>query len=244
MELFKDGLGCQITLFWIQCYPNPHEANQLTLEGFKAFTKKHHYPAKWLAGAYPRLKAYYPDSSPETQAIFEAQAVLLAKTLLEVRQSENRQRKELHGLFRQHPNYPVFSSLPAGKEFLGVALCAKFGDDRQRFPRASDVQSLAGTCPVTKASGKSRRVQFRTGCDREWRNICQLWAKALLLSGASTLANTCFVQVLEANPSISHAYRCLANCWIAIAWKLWQSGESYDVTCHLQQIAARRKPRP
>ena len=105
------------------------------------------------------------------------------------------------------------------------------------------MQVLAGTCPVTKASGKSRRVQFRTGCDREWRSICQLWAKALILGGASDLASTYFTRVLKANPSISHAYRCLANRWMAIAWKLWQTGKPYDATYHLQQVAARRKPR-
>jgi hypothetical protein len=183
---------------------NPRVANQLVLETFKAFTQKHHYPQKWVVGAYTRLKANYPESSLDTQTIFEAEAVLLAKMLVKVRQSENQQRKELHALFQQHPNYPVFSSLPAGKEFLGAALCAKLGDDRQRFPLANDVQVLAGTCPVIKASGKSHRGPFRTGCDREWRSICQLWAKALIMSGASDLASTYFAQVLEANPSISH----------------------------------------
>ncbi len=145
LEIFKDGLGTQIALYWIQNYPNPPVASQLDLETFKAFTQQYHYPQRWVTGAYARLKADYPQSSLETQTIFEDEAVLLAKILLEYRQNEIQQRKELHKLFVQHPNYSIFSSLPAGSEFLGAALCAKFGDDRQRFPRANDVQVLAGT---------------------------------------------------------------------------------------------------
>jgi hypothetical protein len=70
-----------------------------------------------------------------------------------------------------------------------------------------------------------------------------LWAKAIILGGTSDLASTYFLQVLKVNPSISHAYRCLANRWMAIAWKLWHTGKPYEVTYHLQQVAARRKPR-
>ena len=40
-----------------------------------------------------------------------------------------------------------------------------------------------------------------------------------------------------------HAYRCLANRWLAIAWKLWQARVPYDEDYHLQQRAAHSKPR-
>jgi len=41
--------------------------------------------------------------------------------------------------------------------------------------------------------------------------------------------------------SKSHAYRCLANRWLGIIWKLWQSRERYDETYHLQQIRRHRR---
>jgi hypothetical protein len=41
--------------------------------------------------------------------------------------------------------------------------------------------------------------------------------------------------------SKSHAYRCLANRWLGIIWKLWQSRELYDETYHLQQIRRHRR---
>jgi len=38
------------------------------------------------------------------------------------------------------------------------------------------------------------------------------------------------------------AFRRLANRWLAIAWKLWQSRQPYDEAYHLQQRAQRSKP--
>jgi hypothetical protein len=34
----------------------------------------------------------------------------------------------------------------------------------------------------------------------------------------------------------------LANRWLAIAWKLWQTGQAYDEAYHLKQRALCSKP--
>ena len=39
--------------------------------------------------------------------------------------------------------------------------------------------------------------------------------------------------------SEQHALRCVANRWLAVAWKLWQTGQTYDPAVHLQNRAAR-----
>jgi hypothetical protein len=36
-------------------------------------------------------------------------------------------------------------------------------------------------------------------------------------------------------------YRCLANRWLGIIWKLWPSRERYDETYHWQQIQRHRR---
>jgi len=41
--------------------------------------------------------------------------------------------------------------------------------------------------------------------------------------------------------SENHAYRCLANRWLGIIWKLWQSRQLYDEAYHLQQINRHRR---
>jgi transposase len=122
-------------------------------------------------------------------------------------------------------------------DFLAPALLAKFGDDRHQFPSPASLQALAGTCPVTEQSGKGRRIFFRQACDHEFRQIVQQWAKASMAQ--SSWATTYWHSVRERAHSTSHAYRCLANRWLAIAWECWQSHQPYDEAVHLQNRARR-----
>lgn len=61
--------------------------------------------------------------------------------------------------------------------------------------------------------------------------------------GESVWANTYFEQVRPHCNSQSHAYRCLANRWLVIAWKLWQTRQPYDEAYHLERRANRHTPR-
>lgn len=241
LVVFSGGLASQITLTFLQAYPDPGAARQLSREAFAAFAQQQGYPKEQVGKCYARLQADYPRASADTIQIYQAEAQLLAALLLPVAQAELRERRSLAKLFEQHPDHDIFASLPGTGQFLAPALCAKFGDDRQRFPQPGSVQALAGTCPVTEASGKSRWVHFRRGCDREWRQICQWWAKALLANDASPLATAYFDQVRARGHSVSHAYRCVANRWLSVAWQLWQTHTPYDPALHLQHVSAHRK---
>lgn len=242
LEIFAGGLASQITLTWIEAYPTPQAAAQVDLKAFQAFAQEQGYPKTQVAKCYTRLQGTFPPTPLATVQIYQSEAVTLARLLREVYRTELCERRELFRLFEQHPHYPIFHSLPGTGEFLGPALCAKFGDDRDRFPQAASVQALAGTCPVTRQSGKGRRIVFRKGCDREWRYICSQWAKTLLSNQASALASAYFAKVQRRNPSPNHAYRCLANRWMSIAWKLWHSQTVYDEAYHFEQVSARAKP--
>jgi transposase len=243
LEVFKGGLESQITLAFIQAYPNTELAQQLSLAEFTAFVRQYHYSRKGIAGCYARLQTERAIPTPQTQQVFQDEAVLLARLLYEFRQHETKERRGLYRLFEMHPDFAIFKSLPGTGPFLAPALCAKFGDDRQRFPNANSVQALAGTCPATKSSGKGRRVYFRRACDREWRYLCQLWARSLLAKDESPLAVAYFEKVHRRNPSANHAYRCLANRWLSVAWKLWHSRTEYCPSDHFAQVQARSKPR-
>lgn len=236
------NLRTQIALEFIRAYPTPQEATSLTFADFKAFARQQRYtqPQK-LPACFARLQVARPAATPETVSVFQDEAVQLATFLLSTVRAKNAVLRELQVLFQQHPDSSVFDSLPGAGRFLAPALLTKFGDDRQRFPTPSSVQALAGTCPVTDSSGKRKVVKFRRACDREFRHIAQQWA--ITSKSESVWASTYWQQVRPHCDSDSHAYRCLANRWLAIAWKLWQTRQPYDEAYHLQQCALRRKPR-
>jgi transposase len=236
------SLDSGISLAFIQAFPTPEMAAQLSYAEFQAFAKLQRYPnPKRLPACYARLQQSYPKPSQATTLIYQPQACFLAGLAAEIIQAKNIALNELKVTFHDHPDYPIFNSLPGAGVFLAPALLAKFGDDRMRFPTPQSLQAVAGTCPVTLASGKRHVVAFRRACDQEFRTIAQQWAMESLL--VSSWANSYFEMVLPHAHSRSHAYRSLANRWLSIAWKLWQDRVPYDEDLHLRQRALRSLPR-
>lgn len=235
------NLDTQIALNFIQAYPTPQAAADLNVAEFRAFATQHRYPKpRQLPARFAQLQAPQPEAAPETIQVYQSEAVLLAESLLLTVRARATVKRELKTLFQQHPDCRVFDSLPGAGDFLAPALLAKFGDDRQRFPTANSVQALAGTCPATDKSGKRRRIFFRQACDREFRHIAQQWARCSV--SQSVWASAYYAQARQRGLGQNHAYRCLANRWLAIAWKLWQTCQPYDEEYHLQQRAQRSKP--
>lgn len=236
------SLDLPISLELINAYPTPQAAQALTIEQFRAFAKHHHYPQpSKLAACFARLQQPQPQAKEQTVQAYQSGSLRLARLALHQVQDRTATLKEIQELFIQHPDYLVFSSLPGAGKILAPALLAKFGDDRQRYPTPQVLQSVAGTCPVTKASGKYKYVIFRRACDHEFRSIVQLWAKSSL--DRSVWANAYFQSVRPHCSSLSEAYRRLGNRWLAIAWRIWQDRVPYDEQRHLHQHALRVKPK-
>ena len=240
-EIFS-SLDAQIALAFIQAYPNPQAAASLSLNEFRAFAKSHHYAhMRSLPRRFAQLQSAHPQPSSSTVTAYQQATLTLVDILLHLVQTRNAALRKVQQLYQQHPDYPIFHSLPGAGQILGPALLTKFGDDRRRFPKRSMVQALAGTCPVTESSGKRRRVRFRRACDHDFRHIVHQWARASIRY--SDWADAYFQQVrLRSRHSIHHAYRCLANRWLAVLWKLWTSRTPYDEAYQLQQRAAHSKP--
>jgi transposase len=241
LEVFS-SLDAQVTLAFIQTYPLPHMAAQLTFEQFKDFLKQHHHrqSAQW-AGCYVRLQRPQPQADPAILEAYSSEAQLLATLLGQLVRAKIKALQELEQAYLQHPDHEIYSSLPGIGKFLGPGLLSKFGDDRQRFPSSAVVQAIAGTCPVTVASGKKHVPIFRRACDHEFRYIAQQWAKQTI--HLSPWAHACYANIRPHCHSDNDAYRRLANRWLEIVWKLWMDRIPYNETKHLKQKALRSMPR-
>jgi len=230
----------KVAMEFIRASPTPGDAESLTFDQFQCFVRQHGYHnTKKFPACFSRLQTPQPEATQATVEVYKDEAVLLATLFLTTMRAKKEALRELKTLFREHPDHAIFDSLPGAGDYLAPALLAKFGDDRKRFPTPASVQALAGTCPVTDQSGKRRIIKFRRACDREFRAIAQQWAIASLKR--SVWANAYWQQVRPRCSYSSHAFRCLANRWLAILWKIWQSGQVYDETYHLKQRALRSK---
>ena len=241
LEVFST-LEAQIAQAFIVQYPTPAQAGQLTLQEFETFAREHHHSQpKKLTKAYIRLQKPQVEANPDVINSYSQEAQFLAGLLNSLVRAKTQTIQEAAGLFEQHPDAFIYRSLPSAGELLEPALLIIFGDDRERFPTPESVQSLAGTCPVTDESGKRKIVKFRRACNQEYRQIAQKWAKATV--NQSAWATAYFGRIRPTCASNSHAYRCLANRWLGIVWKLWQTHQSYDEGYHLKQLAVRSQPR-
>lgn len=242
LEIFST-LDSPISLVWIIQYPTPSAGQAVSYADFKAFLKEHHHtqPKKWAA-CYARLQQPQVSAADAIVAVYAQEAKLLAQLMLQMVQSRTSLLADLGKLYCQHDDYPIYHSLPAAGAYLEPALLAMLGEDRQRFPSAETLQAVAGTCPVTKQSGKTRTVSFRYACDHEFRQIVQQWAKASI--DASPWASSYYQQVRPHCSSENEAYRKLANRWLDVLWRLWQDHQPYDEQRHLSAHARRSRPKP
>jgi transposase len=235
-------LKAQISLQFLIAYPTAQEAQTLSLNEFEVFCHEHHYTrTDLISRRYAHLIEPAPEADPAAVVAHRDQVSILAELLLPQVRRRNEAKAKLKRLFEQHPDACIFGSLPGAGDLLAPGLLVKFGDHRDRFPTPASVQVLAGTCPVTEWSGKRKKIKFRSGCDKEFRRIAQQFAKASVPE--SGWAAAYFDEGRPHWNSNSHAYRCLANRWLAVVWKIWQDREPYDEAYHLRQRALRRRPR-
>jgi len=236
-DLFS-GLDRQIALRFIQTFPTPQAGLRLTSEEFTAFCRAHQYRrSDLIVRRYATLLTAQTYATPEVAQAYAGQAQVLARTLCFLVAERYQAEQELTRCFRQHPDAHIFASLPGAGELLAPALLSKFRDCRRRFPTAAVAQAIAGTSPVTIQSGKKRRVQFRRACDRDFRYFATQFARSSVKQAPWAAAY--FATVRPRCEKASQAYRCLANRWIAIIWRLWTDRVEYDEAIHLRNRLAR-----
>jgi transposase len=242
LALFPN-LQAQTALAFLARYPTPATAAQVTPAEFAAFLASQHYAQRRRALAHlVELQQPALVAGADSVAVYAASAQRQAQVLHTVVQTKVTAQKQLATLFAQHPDQAIFASLPGTGAFLAPALLAKFGDDRTRFPTAAAVQALAGTCPVTEQSGKHRSVHFRHACDHDFRTYAQQWAIASVTATQAPFACAYYASLRRRGLDENHAYRALANRWLAIAWRLWRTQQTYDEACHLRHRAQRSQP--
>lgn len=239
-ELFNK-LDQPLSCAFIEAYPTPQAAKQLTLTQFQAFCHENRFWNKvYIAKRYGQIQAAQTFASEAVANAYAPQAQSLARILGYLVREHKVAQQTLTEAFEQHADAFIYASLPGAGEFLAPALLSKFRDCRARFPSSDVVQAVAGTCPVTKQSGNRRkRVQFRYACDREFRWIATQFARCSVIQ--SGWAAAYFASAKQRVGKSSHAYRCLANRWMSILWRLWTDRLVYDEAVHQRNRFVNRR---
>jgi len=226
------------TLVFLQAYPTPQAAQAASVEAITATlrTGKHTNPRQVAPKIVEEL---HRPQLVASEVVVRAKARLmlsLVKQLLVVIAEIASYDKAIHTLFLTHKDHDLWSSLPGAGKRLAPRLLAEWGEDRSRYADASSVQTLAGTAPVPFQSGKYAKAHKRFACVKPLRNALHQFAwQSTLQEG---WARDYYQRKRAEGKTHSMAVRALANVWVRIIYRMWQSKTCYQTaTFEAAQLA-------
>jgi transposase len=231
-----------IGLAFLEAYPTPQAAQALSQKQLETFLRNQRYS---YMDRLPKIYATLQEPAPfATMDCGHTTALRVLIPLLRTLFHERvRLTRQLAAVFDSHPLAPWLRSFPGTNGPLTAArLLAWMGDDPGRFPSPQVLQAVAGTVPVTRHSNKQHSVEFRHACSHPLRQaIDDLARQSIRHSG---WANAYFHDQLARGHAKPRAYRALANRWLGILWKLWQTKMPYDEAKHVANRAGKGHPLP
>jgi hypothetical protein len=123
---------------------------------------------------------------------------------------------------------------------LAPRLLVAFGEQRQRFTSAEELQKYAGIAPVTERRGKKSWVHWRLQCPTFLRQTFVEWAAES--TRHSFWAQVSYQQQRDQGKAHHAAVRALAFKWIRIRFRCWQDRTPYDESVYLQALKRHRIP--
>jgi transposase len=148
--------------------------------------------------------------------------------------------KEIATVAHAQPDFALFDSLPGAGAHLTPRLLAAFGEQRDRFQNAAELQKYSGIAPVTQRSGKKCWVHWRWQCPKFLRQTFVEWAGQTI--NKSFWAGAFYRQQRAKGSSYQAAVRALAFKWIRILYRCWQTGTRYDESVYLSALRKRGSP--
>jgi transposase len=168
------------------------------------------------------------------------QALVLVDQLRVVLQSIKTYDVEIREVANRHPDLALFQSFPGTGPAMTPRLLVAFGEQRDRFDNAAEVQKLSGVAPVLERSGKKTWVHWRWHCSKFLRQTFVEWAAQTI--NKSYWAGAYYRQQLEKGCKRQAALRALAFKWIRILYHCWQTSTPYDESVYLKALERRGSP--
>ncbi len=147
---------------------------------------------------------------------------------------------EIEKVATQHTDYALFSALPGAGPSLAPRLLVAFGEQRERYQNAAELQKYSGVAPVTERSGKKHWVHWRWQCPAFLRQTFVEWAAQTI--NKSFWAGEYYRQQRDKGSTHQAAVRSLAFKWIRIVYRCWQTGVAYDESRYLKALERRGSP--
>jgi transposase len=169
-----------------------HQARRATLE---RFFRQHHVQTRVIA---PRSQAIKSASPLTTDAGVITPHVCLVRALVaQLRvtlQAIDDFDHAMAQLAPTHPDFALFQARPGAGPVFAPRLLVAFGEPRERYASASELQQYAGITPVTERRGNTCRVHWRRQCSTFLRQTFVAWASESIRHAFWPKPNKCAIR--------------------------------------------------
>ena len=234
----RTTLFCDFICQW----PTLKKAKLARPSTLERFFKDHRYRGdERIAERIASIRSALPLT--EDPGVVEPNSLLvrsLAEQLTMLEKSIRRFDNKIAEIAEQHPDYPIFRSLPRAAAAMAPRLLVAFGEDRKRYNSAAELQRYSGVAPVTEASGNQHWVHWRYGCPKYLRQTFVEWAGQSILG--SLWARAYYDRQIARGKKHNAAIRALAFKWIRIIYRCWTDRTIYDESKYLAALQRRGSP--
>ncbi len=227
---------------FVKRWPTLTQARRARANTLKCFFREHHmYREDVVERRRQAIKAASPLTLDEAVIVpYRMQVLVLVEQLELMFTAIDQFDEAITKLASQHPDYALFQPLPGAGPSLTPRLMVAFGEQRERFSSAADVQKLSGIAPVTERSGQKHWVHWRLQCPTFMRQTFVEWAAQTI--NKSYWAGAFYRQQRDKGSTYQAAVRSLAFKWIRIVYRCWQTGVAYDESRYLKALERRGSP--
>jgi len=197
--------------------------------------------AKLIAQRLALLAKAVPvtDELPVIQS-FSLRVQLICRQLQAVVQTIQTFDEQIAQTFQAHADHAIFASLPGAGPVLAPRLLAGMGAQRERYPKAANLQYYSGIAPVTKQSGGKRHIHRRYLCPKFQRQSFHEYAKESIRW--SRWAAAYYLQQRTKGAPHHTAVRALAFKWQRIIWRCWMDRKPYAEQTYEAALRKSRSP--
>ena len=173
-----DPIDTPLFCDFIRRWPSLSQARRARRATLERFFRKHNMNRKpLLERRIKAIKSAMPLTTDEAVIVPHRLRVLTLVEQLEVTLGCIKQYDaEIALLAPQHPDYELFDPLPGAGPVFTPRLMVAFGEQRERFNNAAEVQKCGGIAPVTQRSGQSTWIHWRWQCSTFLRQTFVEWA--------------------------------------------------------------------
>ncbi len=234
-----DRIDTPLFCDFIKRWPSQAQARRARTTSLQKFFHEHNMNRKaLLEQRIQAIKSATPLTVDEAVIVPYRLLVLTLVAQLEVALESIRiYDEEIATLAPQHPDYVLFDTLPGAGPSLAPRLLVAFGEQRERFANAAEVQKYAGIAPVTERSGQKTWIHWRWQCPTFLRQTFVEWAAQTI--NKSYWAGLYYYQQRAKGCSYQAAVRALAFKWIRILYRCWITRTPYDEARYLKALQDR-----